>query len=65
VRSGLHWGLPDLAAFQGTETEKRRAFADTLRMLYNRSSVFVSLPIRALDRLSLQRRLQAIGRDEP
>jgi arsenate reductase len=59
-----HWGLPDPAAFQGTETEKRVAFADTMRMLYNRISVFVNLPIRSLDRLSLQRRLQAIGRDE-
>ena len=59
-----HWGLPDPAAFQGTDTEKRLAFADTLRMLHNRIGIFVNLPIRSLDRLSLQRRLESIGRDQ-
>jgi len=59
-----HWGLPDPAAVQGSETEKRVAFAETLRMLYNRIGVFVNLPIRSLDKLSLQRRLQSIGRGE-
>ena len=34
-------------------------------MLHNRIGVFVNLPIRSLDKLSLQRRLQSIGRDEP
>jgi hypothetical protein len=41
--------------------EKALAFADTYRMLSSRISVFVSLPIASLDRLSLQRRLNAIG----
>src|SRR3990170_1310243 len=36
-----HWGLPDPAAVQGSEAERRLAFAETLRMLYNRISVFV------------------------
>jgi arsenate reductase len=58
-----HWGLPDPAAVEGTEVEKRLAFADTLRMLHNRISVFVSLPIDSLDKLTLQNRLLAIGRD--
>jgi arsenate reductase len=58
-----HWGLPDPAAVEGTEVEKRLAFADTLRMLHNRISVFVSLPIESLDKLTLQNRLLAIGRD--
>jgi arsenate reductase (thioredoxin) len=60
-----HWGLPDPAAFEGTDNEKRVAFAETLRMLHNLIGVFVNLPIRSLDKLSLQRRLQSIGRDEP
>lgn len=60
-----HWGLPDPAAVEGSEVERRLAFAETLRMLYNRISVFVNLPINSLDKLSLQRRLQAIGRNEP
>jgi hypothetical protein len=57
-----HWGLPDPAAIEGSETERRLAFADTLRMLRNRIGVFVNLPIRSLDKLSLQRRLREIGR---
>jgi len=40
------------------------AFADTFRMLSNRISVFVSLPLRSLDRLSLQRQLDSIGRSK-
>ena len=57
-----HWGLPDPAAEPGDEVEKRLAFADAFRMLNNRISIFVSLPMRSLDKLSLQRRLDEIGR---
>jgi arsenate reductase (thioredoxin) len=57
-----HWGLPDPAAVDGTETERRSAFAEALRMLHNRISIFVSLPIKSLDKLSLQNRLREIGR---
>ena len=56
-----HWGVPDPAAFQGTEAATAAVFNDTFRMLYNRISLFVSLPLASLDRLSLQRRVQAIG----
>jgi len=59
-----HWGMPDPAAAQGNETERRLAFADTMRMLHNRIGVFVSLPLASLDKLSLQNRLQAIGKVE-
>jgi hypothetical protein len=41
---------------------KRAAFADTYRLLSNRISIFVSLPLASLDKLSLQRRLDEIGR---
>jgi len=57
-----HWGMPDPAAAEGNETERRLAFADTLRMLTNRIGVFVNLPLGSLDALSLQRRLTEIGR---
>jgi arsenate reductase len=56
-----HWGLPDPAAATGNEAERRLAFADTYRMLTNRISIFVNLPIKSLDKLSLQKRLDAIG----
>lgn len=56
-----HWGVPDPAAAEGTEAEKRFAFAETLRMLNARISIFVSLPLASLDKLSLQKRLDDIG----
>ena len=52
----------DPAAVEGNESERRLAFADTLRMLRNRIGVFVNLPIKSLDKLSLQTRLREIGR---
>jgi arsenate reductase (thioredoxin) len=60
-----HWGLPDPAAAEGTEAERRLAFADAYRMLLNRISVFTSLPMPSLDRLALQKRLDEIGRHLP
>ena len=57
-----HWGIPDPAEATGTEAEVRLAFADALRMLANRINIFISLPIRSLDQLALQRRLDAIGK---
>ncbi len=57
-----HWGVPDPAAATGTEAEIRFAFADTLRMLTNRINIFVSLPLAKLDRLSLQKKLEEIGK---
>jgi arsenate reductase len=56
-----HWGVPDPAAATGNEAEVRLAFADAFRMLSNRINIFVSLPLRSLDALSLQRQLDAIG----
>jgi arsenate reductase len=60
-----HWGVPDPVAVRGNEAEQRLAFTDAYRMLYNRISIFVNLPIESLDRLALQRRLDEIGRNEP
>jgi arsenate reductase len=57
-----HWGLPDPVAVEGDETQRALAFADTYRMLNNRISIFTSLPLTSLDKLSLQRRLDAIGK---
>ena len=57
-----HWGVPDPAAVSGTEAEIAFAFADTYRMLDARIAIFVSLPMRSLDQLSLQRRLDEIGK---
>jgi protein-tyrosine-phosphatase len=56
-----HWGMPDPAAATGAPALIALAFADTYRMLNNRIDVFINLPLAALDRLSLQRRLDEIG----
>jgi len=60
-----HWGMPDPAAVEGNEAERRLAFADTLRMLNNRVGAFVNLPLKSLDKLSLQKQIDEIGRDLP
>jgi arsenate reductase len=57
-----HWGIPDPAAVEGSEVEIALAFADAHRMLNNRISIFVNLPLAKLDTLSLQQRLDEIGR---
>ena len=57
-----HWGLPDPSAVQGSETERALAYADTHRMLYQRISIFTNLPLSSLDKHSLQKRLDDIGK---
>jgi len=57
-----HWGLPDPSAAEGNDSERHFAFADTHRMLYQRISIFTNLPLASLDKLSLQKRLDEIGR---
>jgi arsenate reductase (thioredoxin) len=57
-----HWGVPDPAAVEGSPAEVALAFADAYRQLGHRIEAFVNLPLASLDRLSLQRRLDDIGR---
>jgi arsenate reductase (thioredoxin) len=57
-----HWGIPDPAEAAGSPAEIALAFKDAYRMLNNRIGVFISLPLRALDKLTLQKRLNEIGR---
>jgi protein-tyrosine-phosphatase len=57
-----HWGVPDPAEAQGSEAEIALAFKDAYRMLFQRIGIFTALPIRSLDKLSLQNRLREIGR---
>ena len=59
-----HWGIPDPAAVTGSESDVSLAFADAFRMLSARISVFVSLPLESIDRLSLQEHLNEIGRSK-
>ena len=57
-----HWGVPDPAEASGTLAEIALAFKDAYRMLHQRIAIFTSLPLRSLGQLSLQRKLDEIGR---
>ena len=57
-----HWGVPDPAEAQGSAAEIALAFKDAYRMLFQRIGIFMALPIRSLDKLSLQTKLKEIGR---
>ena len=57
-----HWGVPDPATAQGSPAEVALAFKETYRLLYQRISIFTALPLRSLDRMSLQNKLVDIGK---
>jgi len=57
----VHWGIADPAAVEGSDEAKRRAFCRAYDELHHRLSMFVSLPIDRLDRVTLKRRLDEIG----
>jgi arsenate reductase len=59
-----HWGIEDPAAVEGTDLQKEAAFVAALRYLKNRITIFTSLPLRGIDRMSLGTRLRDIGRGE-
>jgi hypothetical protein len=46
----------------GSDAEIALAFKDAYRMLQRRIEIFTSLPLRELDKLSLQAKLREIGR---
>ena len=60
-----HWGMTDPVKATGTKAEKALAFKNTYGMLRRRIAVFVALPLDALDRISLQHRLDTIGARRP
>lgn len=57
-----HWGVDDPARAEGAEAEKRAAFTEAYRALNARITAFANLPMQSLDRLSLQKRLDNIGK---
>lgn len=59
-----HWGIPDPAAYEGTEESRRKAFHDAARALKRRIELFLSLPLERLDAMSLQAELRGIGKTQ-
>ncbi|HWA88961.1 MAG TPA: arsenate reductase ArsC [Rhizomicrobium sp.] len=57
-----HWGVPDPAAVAGTDDQIAAAFRDTFLLLQRRIELFANLPVKSLDRMSLKKRLDEIGR---
>jgi arsenate reductase (thioredoxin) len=57
-----HWGIPDPAAAEGTDAQRRKAFQDALNAMQNRIKLFVSLPIDKLDKMALKKKADEIGR---
>jgi protein-tyrosine-phosphatase len=57
-----HWGVADPAAFVGSEEQQLRIFRRVYVELERRIELFTSLPIESLDRISLQARLDEIGK---
>jgi arsenate reductase (thioredoxin) len=57
-----HWGVPDPAQVAGTAEDVQKAFRDAFLLLDRRISLFLSLPHASIDRLSLQKEIENIGR---
>ena len=57
-----HWGVPDPAAVEGSDEDKRRAFSLAFSALSARINLFINLPMEKLDRVALQKRMQDIGK---
>jgi len=56
-----HWGIPDPAAVEGTEIEKKTAFRQAFKAMDRRIKLFLSLPISSIDQLRIKERMDAIG----
>jgi len=56
-----HWGSPDPAAVEGSDSEKYRAFKEVAFQINRRLQLFTSLPLDKLDRLKLAAATQEIG----
>lgn len=60
-----HWSIPDPAAAEGAHDQRRGAFERAMRELEARIRLLVSLPLEQLDRVSVKRRIDEIGRGRP
>ncbi len=56
-----HWGIEDPAAATGDDWECKAAFARAFGYLQNRIELLVNLPMQRMDRLRIQRQIDAIG----
>lgn len=59
-----HWGIPDPAAVESSDDDKRKAFRDAFLVMQRRIALFVNLPLSKLDKLALKSRLVEIGKSQ-
>jgi len=57
-----HWGVEDPASVTGDEKFIQEKFNDVARLLKRRIELLVCLPLKSLDKVSLQKQLQDIGK---
>jgi len=57
-----HWGVPDPAAVEGSDDEKRAAFRSAMTTLRRRIELLMALPLDKLDGLSVQQDLEQIAK---
>ena len=57
-----NWGIPDPAAADGSDADRRAAFVQAFGFLKRRIDLFLEFRIEHLDRLSIKQRLEAIGK---
>jgi arsenate reductase (thioredoxin) len=55
------WGVPDPAAVEGDDEDKRKAFRGALAVLSTRINLLIDLPLEKLDRLAIKKKLDEIG----
>jgi len=58
-----HWGMPDPVKAEGNGAQKSLAFQQVYGTLRNRIRAFANLPFEQLDRISLQRAVDDLGRE--
>jgi arsenate reductase len=57
-----HWGVEDPANVEGER--QKQAFITAMTYLKTRNSLFMALPLEAIDEMTLQTKLKAIGKSE-
>jgi arsenate reductase len=60
--AGAHWGVPDPAAVEGSDAQKRQAFRAAFDTLRARVRGLVALPSATLTSSSIEQELRALGR---
>ncbi len=61
--ASAHWGFADPAAVEGSDEEKRAAFALIFQQILKKIITFSGLQLAAMDVVSIQRTLDHIGKE--